>query len=96
MDTDAAVLKEAAAAVLSIDLRYRKADALGQRAMRADRDVAFSAYAKARRRLLAEGVVCTTEDVRTMQALRDDVRRARNTQSLLIASGRVAKFLLSL
>ena len=96
MDNDATVLKEASAAVTQIDLKYRRADTNAQLKMKADRDKAFSAYAAARRKLLAAGVICTDKDVEKMRSLRDEVRKARETQSLLIAAARLASFLVAL
>lgn len=96
MDNDAIVLKDAAAVVLSIDLKYRRANFNTKRKLKTKRDKAFVAYTKARRKLLEEGVLCTKDDVKKMAEIRKEVARARQTQSLIIAVGRVVAFLVKI
>lgn len=93
MDNDSSVLKDAAAAVGAIDVKYREADFAGKRELKPKRDEAFAAYAKARRKLLEAGVICSRKDVEEMGEIREEIARARKTQSLVIAAARFVKFL---
>lgn len=94
MDPDAQVLQAASEAVTAIDLRYRAASFADKLVLGPERDRAFSAYLDARLQLLADGVICTADDVAEMAKLRDEVNAAAGRQSLLVAAGRVAGFLL--
>ena len=93
MDNDAIVLKAAAAAATSIDLKYRQASFSEKLELKQDRDKAFNAYSKARRKLLEEGVICTQNDVEEMKSIRQQIGHAKKTQSLLMAVGRLIAFL---
>jgi hypothetical protein len=44
-------------------------------------------------KLLADGVICTAEDVAEMKALRDEVKEAAKRQTLLAGILKVAAFL---
>ena len=97
-DTDTETMRAANAAVLDIDIRYREADFAAKRELKSARDAAFNTYSAARANLMAEGVISTDDDVAEMEALRQEVNEAADTQQLIIASGRLigamAKFLI--
>ncbi len=93
MDRDLAVLEDAAATVMSIDRKYRRASPMDMIAMSRDRDRAFRAYAKARINLLKQGVIATNADVNAMKAIRQEVGRARKTQTILAGAVKFARFL---
>ena len=95
-DYDAKVLEQAADAVSRIDMQYRKADINGKLELKSNRDAAFEAYSQARLKLLAEGMICTPQDVVRMGEIRAAIGRARQTQSLIVASGKLAMFLAQL
>ena len=92
-DPDAAMLKEAGDAVIAVDVRYRLASFQEKIEMRDERDRAFSAYAMARNRLLAEGIVATDEDVAEMRAIAAEIKSAADTASLLRAIVKVVTVL---
>lgn len=93
MDNDAEVLKAASQAVMAIDLKYRASNFGDQRKLKPERDKAFNAFSAARLKLLADGVICTAEDVAEMKALRDEVKEAAKRQTLLAGILKVAAFL---
>ena len=93
MDNDAIVLKDAAAAVTSIDLKYRKASFSEKLELKKDRDKAFNAYSRARRKLLEEGIICKQDDIEEMKSIRREIGYAKKIQSLLMAVGRLIAFL---
>jgi hypothetical protein len=93
MDNDAEVLKAASQAVMTIDLKYRASNFGDQRKLKPERDKAFNAFSAARLKLLADGVICTAEDVAEMKALRDEVKEAAKRQTLLAGILKVAAFL---
>jgi hypothetical protein len=93
MDNDLIVLEDAAASVISIDKKYRKADFNDKLLLKKDRDKAFNTYAKARLKLLEDGVICKQKDIDEMKEIRSQIAHARKTQSILIAIGRLIVFL---
>ena len=93
MDPDLTVLEEAAAAVTAIDRKYRRANFNEQIELKPERDEAFNTYARARLKLLEEGVIATEEDVEQMKRIRREVARARKTQTLIAGALRLARFL---
>ncbi len=93
MDNDIIVLEDVAASVISIDRKYRKADFNDKLLLKKDRDKAFNTYAKARLKLLEDGVICKQKDVDEMKEIRSAISRARKTQTILAAIGRLVVFL---
>lgn len=96
MDNDLIVLEDAVAAIMSIDRKYRRADFNEKLKLKSQRNKAFNAYAKARLNLLEEGVITTAQDIKEMNAIRQEIARARKTQSILAGIGRFVKFLTKL
>lgn len=92
MDKDTEILRHLSEAVLAIDINYRRADLNSKIQLRPKRDKAFKAYSKARLELLKDGVLATSADVRKMKEIRREITRARKTQSLLVAIGRLLSF----
>lgn len=92
MDKDAEILRHLSEAILSIDIKYRRADLQSKIQLRPKRNKAFQSYSKARLELLKDGVLATNADVRTMKEIREEITRARKTQSLLVAIGRLVSF----
>ena len=93
MDNDSTVLEDSAASVLAVDLRYRAADPNDKLLLKPERDRTFNAYSAARLKLLADGVICTDDDVQEMKEIRQEIEKAAQTQSLLVAVGRFVGFL---
>ena len=96
MDNDSVVLKVASEAMTAIDLQHRAATFPDKLVLGPERDRAFSAYLAARLKLLADGVICTPADVAEMGKIRDEVNAAAERQTMLVAIGRMAGFLLKL
>ena len=95
-DNDALVLEDAGEVVSLLDVRYRSASFDDQVAIKPERDRAFSAYSAARLKLLQADVICTDADLEEMTRLRNEVRKAADKQSLVIAAAKVAVFLAKL
>lgn len=93
MDKDMLVLEDAAAAVLSVDKKYRRADFNGKIRLKKERDSVFNAYAKARLKLLEEGVISRDKDVEEMKEIRKEIARAKKIQSILVGTAKLAKLL---
>ena len=92
-DTDASFLKVAGDTVVNIDVQYRLASYEQQAAMRDDRDSAFAAYAMARNKLLAQGVIATEADIAEMRAIAEEVEQAADMASLLRSIAKVVLIL---
>ncbi len=92
MDTDEIVLETLAAAVTSIDKRYRRAGAADKVAMLQAREDAFNAYAAARIRLLEDGVIATDADVTEMNDIRQAIGRARSATTIVAGAMRLVQF----
>jgi hypothetical protein len=92
-DPDATFLKEAGDAVVTIDVQYRLASYAEQAEMRDKRDNAFSAYAMARNKLLAQGVIATDADIAEMRSIAAEVKQAADTASLVRAIGKAVTIL---
>ena len=93
MDRDLAVLEEAAAAVMLIDRKYRRAEFSEQLEMEQSRDDAFNAYVDARLNLLKQGLLASAQDVRKMREIRQEIARARQTQSIVAGAIKLVAFL---
>ena len=93
MDNDEIIITKAAATATSIDIKYKRASPTDKVILKPKRDKAFSAYARARLKLLEEGTLCTNDDVQEMNEIRKQVANARKIQSLVIAIGRFVAFL---
>lgn len=96
MDPDLLILEDANAAVMAIDRKYRRADFNIKLKLKKERNKAFNAYAKARLKLLEEGKITSDQDVTEMKAIRQEIARARQIQSILAGIGRLVKFLTKL
>ena len=88
-DTDAQILRDAGDTVIAIDIRYRLATPAEQMELRDDRDSAFTAYAHARNKLLAQGVIATDADVAEMREIAAEVKKAADTASLIRGIGKL-------
>ncbi len=93
MDKDLRILEDAASSVMTIDRRYRHASFNDKVTMKPKRDQAFRAYAKARIKLLQDGVLATQADVNKMVEIKEAVSRARSTQSTIEGAINLAAFL---
>ena len=93
MDNDSTVLEDSGASVIVVDQRYRAATPSDKLLLKPERDRAFNTYSAARLKLLEDGVICTDDDVQAMKQIRQEIERAIQTQSLLIAIGRLVGFL---
>ncbi len=93
MENDEIILEKAAATTATIDIRYKRASSTDKVILEPKRDQAFSAYARARLKLLEEGIVSSGDDVQEMGEIRSQVSHARKTQSLVLAIGRFVGFL---
>jgi hypothetical protein len=95
-DTDVIVLRDAANAVIEIDVRYREGDANTQRELQEPRDRAFAAFSLARLNLVKAGVITTNADVNSMRAIKAQIDQAAATQVLLTAVVRLISFLIGI
>jgi hypothetical protein len=95
-DNDTLVLKDIAASVLEIDIRYKEADINEKMLLRNSRDKAFSAYLLARIQLLESAVICTENDIKEMKKIRREIEEAANTQTLINVVFRLISFLIKL
>lgn len=93
MDTDEIIVKKAAAAATSIDVKYKRSSPTDKVLLKPKRDEAFSAYAAARLKLLEDGTISTDADVAEMNEIRKQIGNAKQRQSLIIAAGRLVGFL---
>ena len=92
-NTDTMTLQEASNAVLTIDMRYRSLTHINDKEdLKPTRDQAFASYTLARLALLEARVMTTQDDVEEMKALRAEIERAADLQTLLLATGRVIGF----
>ncbi len=92
-DTDAQTLKQAADAVLEIDMKYRILPSIDDKeALKPARDEAFSNYTAMRLKLLEEGVITAPRDVEDMKEIRAEIEKAAQTQTLISAAGKAAVF----
>lgn len=96
IDHDLEVLEKATKAVFLIDKKYKKASFDEKLEIKDARDKAFNAYMLARIQLVRDGIICTPDDVDQMKNIRQEVEQAANTQSLIIAIFRLARFLTKL
>lgn len=98
MDNDSIVLQSSASSVNIIDLKYRelKDKPSEQFRLKKYRDRAFSTYSIARLELLGNEVICTTDDIKEMQAIRKEIEQAAETQGLIQGAIRLIRFLIAL
>jgi hypothetical protein len=92
MDNNDKVLDTATKALFIIGVRYRQADFNGKRRLRQKRDEAFSAYSLARLKLLEDEVICTDDDVRKMEEIRQQIKDAAEIENLLTVIARLIGF----
>ncbi|WP_430395800.1 hypothetical protein [Ferrovibrio sp.] len=94
IDQDALVLESASNTLTALDIKYRRATSPeDQDALAKARDDAFSAYVQARTNLLRQGIMATNDDVVQMEAIRQDVNHAADTQAVIVAAGRLVGYL---
>ncbi len=93
MENDEIMITKAAATAASIDIKYKRASSTDKVILRPWRDKAFSAYARARLKLLEDETVSSDADLQEMHTIRKQVTNARKTQSLVMHIGRFAAFL---
>lgn len=93
VENDEILITRAAATAASIDIKYKRASSTDKVILRPWRDEAFSAYARARLKLLEDETRSSDADVQEMHAIRKQVANARKTQSLVKSIGRFAAFL---
>ena len=93
MDRDLVIDEKAQAAALSVDRKYRKADFNEKIELKRDRDKLFNACAKARLKLLEHGTISTPKDLEKMNELRNEIAKAKKTQTIVVGIGKLVKFL---
>lgn len=89
-DNDSEMLKAAGNAVLEIDVRYRGLNIDDKELLKPSRDKAFSEYSSARLKLLKDGVIATDQDVADMQAIKQDIDEAAETQQLIASAVKIS------
>jgi hypothetical protein len=92
MDNDSTVLDDCAASVTLIDKKYRRARPVDRIKLKPDRDRAFNAYRRARLKLLEDGTLATAADVRKMKEIRQEIGRARATQTIIAGAIKLVAF----
>ena len=92
-DNDTLALQIAAAAVTAMDVTYRNSDALGQVQLQDVRDHLWTAYAVARNRLMASGVIVTNDQLDQMKQLQGDLNAAADQMAFAGAAVKLAGIL---
>ncbi|MBI2994121.1 MAG: hypothetical protein HYY48_08105 [Gammaproteobacteria bacterium] len=93
-DTDQIVLEDAKEAAFTLDKAYRRAIQNGDmptvQELKPKVTAAYNALSRARKKLLAAGVVTTENDVKQMRLIRAEIDQAAQTQQLVIAAAKLA------
>ena len=95
-DNDTIVLQDLGETVTLIDVKYREASPAARFEMKENRDKALNEYGAARDKLIADGVICTDQQVIEMRKLKAEVEHAADTQMLIRAVAQVASFIVTL
>ena len=85
-----ALIAETERAVEEVDAKYNAASIDEKEDLKAARDEAYTARARARRKQLAAGVVVTEQDVEDMKALRAEIEAAADEQAVIEGVGKIA------
>ena len=93
MDNDTHALQVAAAAATAVDIAYKHADTMGQIGLQDARDQLWSAYAIARNRLMATGVIVTDDQLDQMLQLQTDLSEAADQMAFAGAALKLAGIL---
>ena len=91
-DRDALALEAAYAAVLALDLRYRRtvlSSPSDARKLRRKRDEAFDAFQGARVRLLEAGILSGEADLVELAAVREAIEKARKIEAAVAGAIRL-------
>ncbi len=91
-DNDSIVLKDLGETATLIDMKYRLATPVDRIAMKKERDEALAAYGEARDKLLADGVICTDEDIVKMRKIKAEIEEAAQAQQIIMGIVKLAKF----
>lgn len=83
-------LEEAQVAAEAGDLVYRQADFGAKLKLKPERDKAFELVAGLRRKAIEGHVVLTQENVDEMSSIRKEISTAADTQSRVVALGKLA------
>ena len=92
MDTDLEILEQLSATVTAVDRKYRRASFNDKLKLKKQRDELFNAYAKARLKLLEDGLITGDAELEEMKEIRSQIAHAREVQSILIGVARLVKF----
>lgn len=84
------LLEEAQAAAEAGDLLYREADFAAKIKLKPGRDKAFELVAALRRQSVAGQIVLAQEKIDEMASIRKEISAAADTQSRVIALGKLA------
>lgn len=84
------LLEEAQAAAEAGDLLYREADFAAKLKLKPGRDKAFELVAALRRQSVEGQIVLTQEKIDEMASIRKEISAAADTQSRVIALGKLA------
>lgn len=92
-DNDAIAVREAGDAVATIEMRYRMADINGKAALRDAKQAAWDAYLEAKEKLIADGDLCSDNDLVDMIRIRSEIQTAADQQALLSSAVKLAGIL---
>ena len=93
MDNDTLALQIAGAAVTAVDVAYRNADTVAQIELQEVRNQLWTAYAVARNRLLAAGVIVSDAQLEQMSQLHTDLAGAADQMAFASAAVKLAGIL---
>ena len=96
MDNYLIILKQAKLALFTIDVKYKMSGFNEKKKLIKAREAAFSAYALEHLELIEEGVKCTQKDIDEMKKIRDEIKKAADTQTLIQGVVRLTSFLINL
>lgn len=88
-------LQQAAGLLSDLELRYMEAEFDEQVQLKDDLDQAMIAYSKARLAILRSAVICTPDDIKQMQLLRQQIEKAPDVLQLVMGAARFATFMRS-
>jgi hypothetical protein len=92
-DNNQLFFKEATLVLEEIESRFRDASFDEQVQLRAERHSAMKNFSKARLAITEKQIICTIEDIKQMQKLRQQIESAPNLRLILIGVGHFISFL---
>ena len=94
-DNDSVMLEQLGFAVVDLQVKYRAASLADRLALRPKLDELLENYATYQVKLLDDGIITTEAELQDMQAIRDAIDQAADTQKLIAALARTAVFIAS-